>query len=264
MGLKRAVESSEKFQFLIYAMICFLLSISYQTAYSQSCDPKLTPDKNFTLKYRGRGNRCEGLYRTGISAPAIEVVGATEGKFQFELKQDEVLEISSSISRGQTIHVRAMGIPDKLYYRMDTELKPGQTLQWPVAEVLYLEQFSYKEIGVFGWVGAETEKIYIPVVVATTVGPVANDVKIRLYLRTSVNVKNMQWRAADAIDGGCPDLTQIEYTKAPKIEYSEGTPIEIILPPGTTGQVRVEAAARDQKTMKWLKKKNIRVVVRKE
>lgn len=260
MDMKCAAKSQKN----ICTVVFLLLSLFYQPAYSQPCDPNIKePVKNWKLRYRERGNRCEGFYKSTVSAPMIEVVGTTEGQFQFKLEKNEVLEVSSPIVRDQIVNVRAVGIPDKTYYRMDAQIEPEQTLTWPVAEVLYLEQLSYKKIGVFGWIEEETETIYIPLTITPTKIPGANDGNIRLYLRTSVNVKNVQWRAADATDGICPDLTQIDWDKAPQAKYQEGTPIEITLPSSATGQLCVEVAARDQKTTKWLKKKNIRVIVRK-
>lgn len=242
----------------IYLLMFFMLITNSQLAFSQSCDPKIKPIKNKKLKYRKRDkNRCEGFYSSLVSVEVIDVVGVTKGDFNFETKKDEILEVSSRVVGRRPIYIRAVGVPLKLYYRMDAFLDAGQTLTWPMGEVVFLRKLSSKDICVFGWTGDEIEKIYIPVTAASKLAPAKNDGKIRLFLRTSVDVNNVKWRAA----GTCGSLGQTAWKDAPKSSYRAGKPIRIILPAKGVEQLCIEVAARNQKTAQWLKKKNIRVIV---
>lgn len=185
------------------------------------------------------------------------MVGVTKGGFYFETREDEILELSSPLINDRPIYIRAVGVPLKVYYRMDAYLDAGQTLAWPMGDVVYLRKLSSKDICVFGWIGNETDKIYIPVAIASKLAPVTNDGKIRLYLRTSVDVKNVQWRVAVT----CGGLREAPYKDAPKSSYRAGKSIQIILPEMGVEELCLEVAAQNQKTAQWLKKKNIRVIV---
>lgn len=244
--------------FSIYLLVFFIPIVHSQLAFSQSCDPKIKPIKNEKLKYQKRAtNRCEGFYSSLVSAEVIDVVGVTKGGFYFETKEDEILELTSPLVNDRLIYIRAVGVPLKVYYRMDAYLDAGQTLAWPMGDVAYLRKLTSMDISVFGWTGDEMDKIYIPVAAASKLAPVANDGKIRLYLRTSVDVENVKWRAA----GTCGSLGEASWQDAPKSAYRAGKSIQIIMPTNGVEELCVEVAARNQKTAVWLKKKNIRVIV---
>ena len=214
--------------------------------------------KNLKLKYQTRDkNRCEGFYSSLVSVQVIDVVGVIKGDFYFETKKDEIVELSSPVVSHQPIYIRAVGIPLKTYYRMDAYLDAGQTLAWPMGDVVNLKKLLSEHICVFGWTGNEMDKIYIPVAAASKLAPVTNDGKIRLYLRTSVDVKNVKWRAALT----CGSLREAAWQDTPKSSYRAGKPIRIILPAEGVEELCVEVAAQNQNTAAWLKKKNIRVIV---
>lgn len=236
----------------LYLLLFLLLITTIQPAYSQTCDPKIKKIavRNRKLRYRERENRCEGFYASAVSSK-FEVVGLIEGNFHYKLDKDEVIKISSPIVSDQPVYVRAVGIPSRTYYRLDARLDPGQTLTWPVADVLHLKNLSAKEIGVFGWIGEETEKTYVPVAAAAQIASVADDEKIRLILRPAIDVKNVQWRSADVVDGACTKFGESHNMR--KSSYRKGQPIKIILPESETGELCVEVAAQSQRTTKWEK-----------
>ena len=247
-----------KWVLCIYLMMFFLLIADSQPAFSQKCDTRIEPIKNWKLKYRKRdNNRCEGFYSSLVSDGVIDVVGVTKGEFSFEIKENEVLELSSPLVRHRPIYIRAVGIPLKLYYRMDAHLDAGKKLAWPLGDVVYWRKLSSKHICVFGWTGNEMNKTYIPVAAVSKLAPVKNDGKIRLYLRTSVDVINVKWRMA----GTCSRLRDAEWQDAPKSSYDAGKPITIILPAQGVEELCLEVAAYNQKHDEYLKKKNIRVIV---
>ncbi|UCH95181.1 MAG: hypothetical protein JSV88_33735 [Candidatus Aminicenantes bacterium] len=259
--IKFARFKLNKWLLCIYLLMFFMLIDNSQLSFSQLCDPEIEPIKNLTLKYQKRDeNRCEGFYSSLVSVEVIDVVGVTKGDFYFETREDEILELSSPLVNDRRIYIRAVGIPLKVYYRMDAYLDAGQTMTWPMGDVAYLRELSSKDICVFGWTGDETDKIYIPVAAASKLAPVTNDGQIHLYLRTSVDVKNVKWRAA----GTCISLQEAAWEDAPKSSCRAGKPIQIILPANGADELCLEVAAQNQKTAQWLKKKNIRVIVGKK
>jgi len=210
------------------------------------------------VQYRERGNRCEGFYRAKVASETIEIVGVTEGKFLFTPDIDTVIEVSSPIVTDQAAHVCAVGIPLRAYYRMDAVIEPGQTLNWPLGDVIYPAGFLAGEIGLFGWIG-ETERIYLPVLAVMPGNPVPVESVIQLCLRTSANVEFVQWRFAEIENGSRSELSG--WIDAEPSTYLAGKPISIILPSSKTGKLYVEVAARDKKRPdRWLQKA-LRVIV---
>ncbi|GAK57725.1 hypothetical protein U27_04692 [Candidatus Vecturithrix granuli] len=221
-----------------------------QLGLAQQCDPRIRPVDNPVIQYRARGNRCEGLYQSEVSAAVLDIVGVTDGAFQFALDSKEIIELSAPLSRKQPIAIRAVGIPLKTYYRLDAALQPGETLIWPVNEVLLPQALASSKIGVFGWIGNEQQKTYIPVRTAATSQPGASDGKVRLYVRSSGEVNNVCWRAGDMVNDVISGLCAWQPT--PKATYRPGEPIVILLPASASGELYVEITAQNQHG-EWIK-----------
>jgi len=153
--MKKSAYIEFKENIWISLLFIIIITVCYEIAYSQpSCDPDLLPaDRG--IAYGPRGNRCEGFYRSRVAAPTIDVVSVIKGSFKFEWNSDEVIELISPVIRKKTINVQAVGIPVRTYYRMDAQIGPGQTLKWPVRDVIYPQRVYPDKIGVFGWI---TEK----------------------------------------------------------------------------------------------------------
>ncbi|MBK8655628.1 MAG: hypothetical protein IPN20_17345 [Haliscomenobacter sp.] len=98
------------------------------------CDNQITPADNAVLRYKYRGNRCEGFYRSKVSAKSLALVSCTLGEFRF--KSDPEERITLQVASEKAVNIRAQGIPIDLYYRMDASLEPDQKLEWDVASVL--------------------------------------------------------------------------------------------------------------------------------
>lgn len=250
-----------KRQFLEFVLLSCLLATTCQTVHGQPCDPLLIPGDNWETQYRERGNRCEGIYRPQVAAESIEVVGVIEGEFHFTLDKDAVIEVSCPIVSDQPVHVRAVGIPLKMYYRMDAVIEPQRTLSWPLRDVIHPLKLLASEIGIFGWIG-ETESIYVPVLALIQGEPTPAELVIQLCLRTSVDVDVVKWRFSEVESGSYSDLSKVPWKDAEPSFYLAGKPIRIVLPSSETGELYVEVAARDQqRTSLWLKQ-TLRVIVR--
>ena len=240
-----------------FLLLLTLLFIGYETAYSQSCAPELSPVESWKLAYRNRGNRCEGFYRAKVSSGSIDIVGVVNGNFHFELSENEVIEVSTSFIQNQPINVRATGIPLKIYYRMDAQIAPDQKLNWAISDVIFSQKLSAKKIGVFGWIGEEADKTYVPVTAVAKIGSQAKDGKIRLYLRASVDIGDTHWRFSKVTDGACDPFGQWERVGK---SYRTGQPISITLAPSKTQKLCVEVAAQEKSNARWLKRSFVVVV----
>jgi len=79
---------------------------------------------------REGGRRCEGIYVTPVGGKQVELVSLSRGRLWYDLNRSSTLQIRLSGVSGPA-RVRAVGIPDGLYYQMDAVLADGQTLDWP-------------------------------------------------------------------------------------------------------------------------------------
>lgn len=236
-------------------ILSFYLLIPCKAAYSQPCDPTISPVTIPAVAYAPRGNRCEGFYRSQVAAKTIDVVGLTSGTFDFEWKKDEIIQLSSPFVRKSPVHVRAVGIPVKTYYRMDSQIYPGESLKWPVADVIFPRKLYAGRIGVFGWTGTEEEMLYVPLAKTGT-----ENGKTHLYLRTSVDVDGIMWRYSHIISGKSTPFGK--WQNAPKTRYSGGDPIHIVLPPGNGEMLEVDIAAMEKGTVSWRLKKQFLVILK--
>jgi hypothetical protein len=232
-------------------LVVVMLSGAF-TAFPFDCDPLIEEHSidNWTLKYRKRDNRCEGIYRSDVSIGVMDVVGTTVGAFHFATHDHEMLEISSPVVANRTINIRAVGVPLKTYYRMDAELGPDQTLKWPVGDVILRKKLSDRDIGVFGWIKGDLETVYVPIAVSSKSSPALNDGKKRIYLRSSVELEAVKWRAT--INPGNIACNRIpdnvwraqEWRDLKQTNYFAGRSIEIVLPPSKAEEICIQTAGR--------------------
>jgi hypothetical protein len=115
-------------------------------------------------------------------------------------------------------------------------------------------------IGVFGLIDTENDKIYVPVLATPQRASVSQDGTIRLAVRASDNVSNVQWRTGVMQQGTTAGLS--DWNKMPKSSYWAGEPMVIILPASATGELYVEVSAQKQGTDEWLNTLSMRVMVR--
>jgi hypothetical protein len=157
VGLNRS--SLRKPAMLTGAVIC-LLGISMvlflpNGTDAAACDPTLAAIPGADgYKERTNGERCEGLFFSPVSGSAIELVSLTRGPFRYDLKQQPNLSLklaAPSADAARPSHIRAVGIPLGLYYRMDADILANQTVTWPVKEVLAPNRLTSDQIGIFAF-----------------------------------------------------------------------------------------------------------------
>ena len=224
-----------------------LAAVLVTTAHSQQeqkCDA-LVPAQG-QIEYRWRENRCEGFYRSNVSSGDLELVSLLIGKLTVGIAKNAQLEIvAPTIQRslGGPIHVRAVAIPPRTYYRMDAVLNPGTPLSWPVGDVLAPSQLSLDRIGVFGWVDGSPERVFVPVrVVPAGQAMGASGEQVELRVRSSSASDWMRWRAH--IEGASPQDLPPWQDASKAVEAWK--PVAIALPSDGAGILRVDVRAKPQ------------------
>jgi hypothetical protein len=240
-----------------YFLLVFSLLISILSG--AQCDQNLHADANSQISYTNRGNRCEGVYTSQVSATGIDLVGLTIGKLVYDLKRDEVITISSPFTNGK-INIRASGIPIKTYYRMDASLSDTATLVWPLKDVIFPKRISANNIGLIGWKGKGNDQLFVPLRATPKINNSHNDENIWIVFRSATDVTEAKWRYAKIKNGRPEPLSQ--WTMCNRRSYSGGAPINISLPASINGTIYFEFYARDKRSGEWIPK-NLRIIVEK-
>lgn len=228
------------------AAACSILA-AVTTGFAQqpeNCDA-LVPAQG-QVEYRWRQNRCEGFYRSNVSSGDLELVSLLVGRLTGETTAKSSLEIAApalQASLSGPIKVRAVAIPPRTYYRMDATVAPGGRFSWPVGEVLGPAQLSIDRLGVFGWIDASPERVFVPLRVGQGGQAVrAAGEAIELRVRSASATDWVRWRAH--IDGAPPeDLPEWQEVSRALDAWK---PVTVTLPPGGAAILRVDVRAKPQ------------------
>lgn len=187
---------------LLLILITICLCGTHTAAFAQCSQLRSTPD-GLGYKLRNNSTRCEGLYESNVSGESLQIVSLLEGPLVFGANPDIVLKVSPALNTGMNVHVRAVPVPLKTYYRMDAELQPNTVLSWPVRDVLSRIGLSSSTLGVYGWIGGENDPIFIPLRV--TPGGQARQAQgnVILGVRSSVSIDRASWRWANVENNQC-------------------------------------------------------------
>jgi hypothetical protein len=73
----------------------------------------------------------------------MTLVSLTVGKVAYDVRQDKYLEIELPAEPAEKTLVRAVGVPERLYYRLDITLGPGQNaFRLPLTDVIAPEKIA--------------------------------------------------------------------------------------------------------------------------
>jgi hypothetical protein len=212
------------------------------------CDRLRPVSSVLGYKVREPSVRCEGLYESAVRAVGLEVVGLMKGEIVPDLAEHAEVEIvgpdPSDLPAGAgPVRVRAVALPLKAYYRMDGVLDARSSLAWPIAEVVRPAGLEPKQIGLFGWIGDETAKIFVPVGVrAAGEGDAGED--LRLYIRVTSDAETLYWRVRE---GGA----ESEWTPAAGGRVRSGQTVMVTLPPGPEAVIGVDVTAKPVDSDEW-------------
>ncbi len=155
---------------LSFILLFFLLFQLVQPlpVYAQEnpCDPDLDQSATDQLGYRLRGERCEGRYIQEVGSTILFPVSLTEFFEDYDLNSDEDLIIEWTVPTNQPVHLRAQGLRQRLYYRMDTVCSSDNpSYRWST-DILAALEISHGDLGITGWisysVGENNREMYIP------------------------------------------------------------------------------------------------------
>ena len=173
-----------------------LLPVLAVTVLGQGCTEYLS-NKDPNFGYRLRGNRCEGMYVSKVSAPSLDLISLTLGKIEFRRGATLVVSVPGY---GRPVHVQGIATPANTFYRMDADSdQTGVVTGWAVDDVLGPQQIDATRLAVLAWVAEDRSaefRRFVPARI-TSAAP-ATDNTIWLKVRVSVAVASLRWRWSPA------------------------------------------------------------------
>jgi hypothetical protein len=144
-------------------------------AAEQDCDPSLPRDPGYAMSYQQRGDRCEGVYIRKVSESSLQIASFTGAIEPFDPKSVRSARLFWNASGPDPVHLRAVSLVEKLYYRMDSVRPSGDAnYDWPT-DILSALRLYPSELGLLSWssrpVQGENHAVYLPVSIGNSAGP---------------------------------------------------------------------------------------------
>jgi len=219
------------------------------SAPADQCDSRLHPISG-QAGYIWRGDRCEGFYVSPSAATDVELVSLLWGKLHFMLQPNAHLKVTAPNIAPHVqgpVRVRAVALPLRTYYRMDAVLPTDRPLLWPVDAVLFPWRLEANRIGVFGWVGTEAEKTFVPLQVVQPGAPEPQG-PVEMIVRLPVDVEIMKWRSSIESDELSSPSKWFDAATTP---VPAGRPVTIVVPDGPVAVLHMEIAAKERHRDRW-------------
>lgn len=246
-----------RFALVVLTACVTAAAVASAAAQGQVCDERLRPEalSSFGYSIREPEVRCEGLYESSVRAPGLEVVSFLYERPKLNLEEhDRIQVIAPDVSElvAEAVRVRAVALPLKTYYRMDAVMSAQGPLMWPVNDVLGPAGLVPEQIGVFGWVGDEINKVFVPLRLlaaddlATTAAEQsdAQATSPELLVRLANDAETVLWRHKEG-------QRTSEWTPAAPGAVPAGRTVGLLLPPGPPAQLQIDVVAKRPDSDEW-------------
>jgi hypothetical protein len=177
-------------------------------------------------------------------------VSFQQGALRWSSPEDATLRLS--IASGIThlpeerINVRAIALPLSTYYRLDGVVSLQKPLTWPISAVVRPSKLTDKQLGIFGFIGNDDERLFVPLRMVQGEDHGAREPTV-LKVRPGHNSDIIVWRSyAEGIRSGGPP-PWVEAAKS----ISAGSIVTIELPNGPEGILTVEVNAKHAGSDRW-------------
>jgi hypothetical protein len=183
---------------LLIGAMTSVLVLAEPSAFAEPCDRTLSPSPVTGpdgYLQRAGGERCEGIYVSPVSGTPVELVSLTRGRLSYDPAHPAVLSVTlDQTPASGGAHVRAVGIPRRLYYQMDADIVGGRAVAWPAGDVLVRRQIMPDQLGILASrKDASSDTVFLAVDVVPTGATPAHDQPIVMLLRV-VDVTDLKWR----------------------------------------------------------------------
>jgi hypothetical protein len=157
-----------------FAVILSLLLSAFLSGRADAeapCDPSLVHNTgngaDNAVRYRQRGDRCEGIYAQQVGTVSLEIRSFVESFGPLDLNKGTLLTWQAPPGSSGAVHVRAFSLKPTDYYRMDTSVPADRSSYlWP-GDVLDGLRLTADDLGVIAWMelpgpSGRNREVYLP------------------------------------------------------------------------------------------------------
>ncbi|MFL5619070.1 MAG: hypothetical protein ACJ79A_11855 [Gemmatimonadaceae bacterium] len=198
------------------------------------CDSLVATQKSDPLRYRQRGDRCEGVYGQNVSGSStLRVASLVESLEAFDDSSSLPLRVEWTPPPGEAVLLRASAIRAGLYYRMET-VRPiaASSFAWP-SDVRRPLRISSADVGVTGVasmsIGGSQREVLVPLRISQR-RPAVRSSSYRLTLWPTVGLSEVYLTVAATGADGAPTRYLQRDEKLGYGVYPAERPIVVRLP----------------------------------
>jgi len=137
-------------------------------AFAQThCDPALAQSTNHPYSYIQRGDRCEGVYIQAVGGTTLALLSFTASLGEIDIGSGRPLLLEwQAPPNDRDVQLRAQSMQRRLFYRMDTRIRPGGTrYRWPT-DGLAVVKLARGDLGLVGFtrmtIGGVEQEVLLP------------------------------------------------------------------------------------------------------
>jgi hypothetical protein len=227
---------------LAFGILLAMMLTNPTVGIAQSCEALPGDDSPLSYRFRANVPRCEGMYRYRVAGDlGIALVSLTFGKVTYDTRRDQYLEIKLPEPADKTL-IRAVGVPERLYYRLDVELGPGRSeFRLPLADVVAPQNILPDDFGIYGMRTLPGgQNAFLPVHAYGS--SVVAQGEVVAVIRPGTDVTDVQWRRYAP---GVAPTTWTPVVGAGGL-VPEGTRLEIVLGKDVPPQMTLEVSYLSQ------------------
>ena len=186
------------------------------------------------LRYRQRGDRCEGVYGQDVSGSSeLQLVGVVEHVEPFDDTTSAPLRIEWTPPEGAAVTLRATSLRPGLYYRMQTARPIARArYDWP-SDVRRPLRIRSADVGLVGsttmTLGGAPREVFVPLRVSQR-RPAASTASYRLTVMPAVGLSEVYVTVAVTAADGSPARHLQRDQKLGYGFYPAARPIDVRLP----------------------------------
>ena len=213
------------------SFFCILLSwLTSTIGNAEDCDRQIQGiGGELGYQWRSSPERCEGLFRSPIGAGSIQLVSFYAGRIDYVLSDRTFLSLKVLADRSHnsdSVHIRGVSIPRGVFYRLDATIANGDSLIWPLSDVIDPAEIYSTQVGFWAWRATDGDTVLLPVTVSEAGRPrdSAEDHMLHLIIRLEQSFELVAWKLND------PSTKWDTLQPQSGIAFKPGYPVDVIVP----------------------------------
>ena len=209
-------------------------TVTPSTTVRFECDSAVATKASDPLRYRQRGDRCEGVYGQNVAGSStLRVASLVESIEAFDDSSSRPLHVEWTPPPGEAVSLRATAIRAGLYYRMET-VRPitASSFEWP-SDVRRPLRLTSADVGITGSasmsIGGARRDVLVPLRISQR-RPPARSSSYRLTLWPTIGLSEVYLTVAATGAGGAPTRYLVRDAKLGYGVYPAERPIVVRLP----------------------------------